>query len=355
MDSDIQQARVLFYCLGGGMGHLTRAAAISRKLKRFVKGTIAILTNSPFHYLLEIEDVHFIYLRNLVEIDDHAGNLIRGLIGEVDPELLVVDSYPAGIRGELVPLLEGGAFRKILLRRYIPHDLIDPVKFCEYTRSYYDLVIDCEALPPLDHPMELVACPLLIRDADELFSRETARDILLAKGDEKVVLGVATGKKEEAQRFMKLVEKAFMQIHNDAYVLRFASPYNFTDFHEIWHNIKYFPLFELFRGVDVLVGYAGYNLHYESRALSIPTIFIGHQGEREGFQPGSIYSQAEATVEDIEKKLREKMASGGGTAESPAEFECATSKAAAYLTNLLFSGENFEVKEYKDRIDWFLM
>ncbi|GEM_PF-1214049 len=353
---EIREARVLFYCIGAGMGHLTRAVAIARKLKRLIRGDIAIITNSPFHYLLEVEDIVTIYLKNLTEMNENTGNLIREIIDRVCPELIVVDSYPTGIREELIPVLSNTKLKRALFRRALDGDVISLETMASYASTCYDLVIDCEILPLLpDHPLELPCVPILIRDSEELMDRSTARDILMARNSERVVLGISTGKKEQSLEFFTMLEKVFLQIRNDAFGLRYACPHNFQDINEQWHNIRYFPIFELFHGIDIIVGYYSHNLYYESLAVGVPTIFMSPGETETPLKLGEHQVVAQKSFDDLEKKLREFMERPSAESEELPVFENAAQKAAAYLAQLLFTKDSLEIREYKDRIEWFLM
>jgi len=353
---ETHEARVLFYCLGAGMGHLTRAVAIARKLKRLIRGEIAIITNSPFHYLLEVEDIVTIYLKNLTEINDSTGNFIREIIARVCPELIVVDSYPAGICDELLPVLKSNMLKKVLLRRALDETVITAEKMASHAAELYDLVIDCEDLPLLpEHPLELPCAPILIRDSEELMDRSKARDILMARNSERVVLGISTGRKEQSLDFFTMLDKVFLQIRNDAFGLRYACPHNFQDINEQWHNIRYFPIFELFNGIDILVGYYSYNLYHESLAVGVPTIFISPGDAELDVKLGENQVVAQKSFDDLEKKLREMMEKPCAESEELPVFENGAQKAAAYIAQLLFTQDSLEIKEYKDRIEWFLM
>lgn len=353
---EINEARVLFYCLGAGMGHLTRAVAIARKLKRLIRGEIAILTNSPFHYLLEVEDIVTIYLKNLTEINESTGNFIRGIIARVSPELMVVDSYPTGINKELIPVLSNTKLKTVLLRRAIDEHVISSEEMAILALKYYDLIVDCEILPLLpDHPLELPCVPVLIRDSDELKDRSTARDMLMARNSERVVLGISAGRREQSLEFFTMLEKIFLQIRNDAFGLRYACPHNFQDISEHWHNIRYFPIFELFHGIDIIVGYYSHNLYYESLAVSVPTIFISPGETKTSVTLGEHQVIAQKSFDDLEKKLRDLMEKPSAESEELPVFENGAQKAAAYIAQLLFTHDSQEIKEYKDRIEWFLM
>lgn len=346
---------MLFYCLGSGMGHLTRAAAIARKLKRLIRGDIAIITNSAFHYLLEVEDLTCFYLKNLMEINDETASIIRSTIEKIDPELFIVDSYPVGINGELIPLLKSQTLKKAFIRRWVREDILTHDAMNDYAQRYFHLIIDSEPLPPLEHPVVVDCCPILIRDQDEILAPQMARDILLSKDSQKVLLGVTTGNREDSIAFCKYVESAFMQVRNENFTLRFASPHNLTDLTELnWYNIRYFPLFELFRGIDILIGNYSNNLFFESRALGVPTIFTVKDELACGQQDFSENQRVtRGGVEDLDRKMREIMEN-----ETPAlatSFENNAQKAAAYLAHLLFSGGNLKEKDYKDRIQWFLL
>jgi len=353
---EFNEARVLFYCLGAGMGHLTRAAAILRKLRRLVSGDIAIITNSPFHYLLEIENLHIIYLKNLTEINEQTGSLIRDIIEKINPELFIVDTYPEGIRKELLPLFNGRSCKRALLRRHLAPAIISPCEMEAMAKKYYDLVLDFESLPTLTHNGEIACHPLLIRDAEELLEPEMARDVLMGKTGEKVVLAVTTAEKQKSLEFLSMVEKAFSTIRHEEFVLRFASPYHFANVREDWHTIRYFPLFELFRGVDLLVAPTdNINVVHEATAMGMPALFIGEEEGKDFTTLPELQFQSGPPLDEVERKLREAMDSATKHVQEPPAFENRAQKAAAYLSHLLFSTDADRVKEYRDRIEWFLM
>jgi hypothetical protein len=338
------------------MGHLTRAAAILRKLRRLVSGDIAIITNSPFHYLLEIENLNTIYLKNLTEIDQHTGSLIRDIIDRINPELFIVDTYPEGIRKELLPLFADQHCKRALLRRHIEPQIISPAEMEALAKEYYDLVLNFESLPTLTHNGEIDCHPLLIRDADELLEPGVARGVLMAKNSEKVVLAVTTDQKGRSLEFLSMIEKAFSTIRHEEFVLRFASPHHFNEVRENWHTIRYFPLFELFRGVDLLVATTeNTNVFYETCAAGLPSLFIQEQDGRPLWEPSELQNLSGPSLEEVERKLREAMDNVAKRPEEPLLFENRAQKAAAYLSHLLFATDAEKVREYRDRIEWFLM
>jgi hypothetical protein len=94
----------LYYALGGGLGHLTRAQAVLRALR--CEGEAAILTASPF-----ARDPRVTGGLPIVQVPRRfrhdrggLGRWIAATIAALAPDQLIVDSFPGGILGELCEL-----------------------------------------------------------------------------------------------------------------------------------------------------------------------------------------------------------------------------------------------------------
>lgn len=101
---------ILYYAMGGGLGHLTRAVAFLDTLS--VAKEALVVTSSSF-----ADDPRVIgSLRTLrpppaLEDDTAAfGDWIRSTIATEKPERVVVDSFPAGLLGELSGLTPDGRY-----------------------------------------------------------------------------------------------------------------------------------------------------------------------------------------------------------------------------------------------------
>jgi len=92
---------MLYYALGGGLGHLTRARAVLHTLG-IAAEQVTILTASRF-----ADDARVIGPLNIIQVPPHLAHdprayrrWLRELLGTLAPEEIYLDSFPAGIRGE---------------------------------------------------------------------------------------------------------------------------------------------------------------------------------------------------------------------------------------------------------------
>lgn len=90
----------LYYAMGGGLGHLTRAAAFLQTLG--IENDSVILTASPF-----AKDRRIVGNIRTISVDKSFAkdvrqfqNHLKNLFSELRPERLFIDSFPLGIIGE---------------------------------------------------------------------------------------------------------------------------------------------------------------------------------------------------------------------------------------------------------------
>lgn len=303
----MEKSAILFYAFGSGLGHLTRASSIARKLSHLVSGDLAVLTNTPFHDLFGEIPVRF--------IDTRSGSTAcaRDLIGEVirrnTPRALIIDSFPRGIAGELPPILSRSDCKKILVRRILKDDYVQKFGINQFVIDHYNTTIYAEPVAQ-PHPPGALCCPILIRDFAELPSRAVSRSLLNAPAHMKVILMAGTGEKERVDSSQQLIMKIFKRINPGDYCLRLASPYHATEMEA--GTIRHFPLLDLLPGTDILIGSSGYNLFHESRALSIPSIFLPQERlyDDQHLRAGDL---AVSTPESLEERLRSLIATAGGS------------------------------------------
>lgn len=89
----MKQTKVLYAAPGAGLGHLNRALAIGLELREMGVET-RIATNSPF-----AEGVARLARFPVVEIRDWKDG-VRAYAEEAQPEVVVCDTFPRGLRGE---------------------------------------------------------------------------------------------------------------------------------------------------------------------------------------------------------------------------------------------------------------
>jgi hypothetical protein len=92
---------ILYYAIGGGLGHLVRARAVLHTLG--VAARAALLTASPFAADPRVVgDLPVVRVPDALDGDRAAlRRWIADLVAGVRPERLVVDAFPAGVLGEL--------------------------------------------------------------------------------------------------------------------------------------------------------------------------------------------------------------------------------------------------------------
>jgi hypothetical protein len=289
---------VVYYALGGGLGHLTRSLALGRTLQRRGQGLVVALTNSPHADLYAREELA---ARRLTPTDGASpaalAAWVQRALDEERPRLFIVDAFPRGLLGELPELLAARRGPAALILRRLREEYVREYDLPEFIRAHYDWVLLVEkgldewrfALGDLAQEVP----PILIRSAEELLPPEEARARLRCSDDGPVVLGVGAGDAQQVQRFLALLVKVWTRCGLTGH-LRLATaqtwpagswePGRSRDFctpetdlpSGPWDPflINYYPLFELFRGVSLVVGACGYNLFHETQAAGVPALFL---------------------------------------------------------------------------------
>lgn len=261
--------RWLLYALGGGLGHLTRAVALGRAARR--QGhTVDVVTNSPFAPALPLEaelgegHVH----RLGAELDKHAvRDALERRLDALRPDVLVVDTFPRGLGGELAPLLPGLKARKVLVHRDLHPDYVERFGLARFVEVFDRLLVPGEPAPLAHHPLAVSTPPWLVLDAGELLDVSSARRRLgVPEGDETVpvVAVVACGRPEEVLEYTGLAETLRRGLGPRAFV-RLLAP---------GAPPRLWPALAVMRGIDVLVGAGGYNTVQEARATGTPLVAI---------------------------------------------------------------------------------
>ncbi|MHB9026978.1 MAG: hypothetical protein ACYC7E_22815 [Armatimonadota bacterium] len=258
-------AEVLYYACGGGFGHVTRATAILRQLRRLGCRTSLAITNARQPTPFIQEGIEFLS----PETDAPAvlQALVLDTLDRYTPQVLVVDVFANGIVGELSPLLPSLTCKKVLVFRYLREEFFARV---QEALPHFDRVLLAEE-PGEPLPVPTVPChPILIRDAEELLPRAAAKARLGVGENERVVLGVSSGEAAWTYDFFLLLQKVWRRLHPAAQ-LRLAAPYPVGSGPLF---VEHYPLLELFNGVDLVVGASGYNLFHETQACGVPAIFL---------------------------------------------------------------------------------
>lgn len=263
------------YALGGGLGHLTRAVALARRARGH---DIEILTSSPFAAAVEVEGVQV--RRFGTDVDPRE---VADAVGS-PCDVLVVDTFPRGLGGELAPLLDAIAAPKVLIHRDLDPRYVRDVGIAAWVERYDLVLVPGEDAPFASSPRAEWTAPWLSVAPDALLSRREAQRRLGVEGPTVAVL--ASGRPAEIAFFADVAERLRAVV--DASVL-LLSPIRRVDHPEarvVW------PFLPLVHGVDVIVGAGGYNTVHEARATRTP--FVGVAMDRK-------YDQQHARLRDDER------------------------------------------------------
>jgi hypothetical protein len=212
--------------MGGGYGHLTRAVALTRAIGQAAR--VRILTNSPYTSRIAAAMPEL----ELSSLSDLAGAL-------AGCDCFVVDTFPRGITGELVDVLPRFEGAKVLVARDLNPRYVEAYKLRAFIERAYDLVLDAETTP------------WLIRNEDEILSRDEARKRLKLESDAPSVLICPSGNAEEYAWYQEVAA----QITGCEVRL-----------------LSHWPAMELYAAADAIVGGAGYHTVNECLACGVPLV-----------------------------------------------------------------------------------
>jgi hypothetical protein len=260
----------LIYALGGGWGHLTRAASLARLAA--ADRPVRILTNSPYagEVRARLPDIEVVALSPELLVAQARQEAVRQ-VESAGAACLIVDTFPRGLAGELAPVLPTLRALRVLIHRDLNPAYVRHMELREFVRSGYDLVIqpgETEAAPLAGLPQLVRTAPWLIRSVGELPSRDAAHRLLDVK-EERCVLVCASGNREELEWYGRVTE-ALIAASPDAAVRAVAAvqPPGCPD--GAW--LRYWPAMDLLPGADVVVGGAGYNTVSECAACGVPLV-----------------------------------------------------------------------------------
>jgi predicted glycosyltransferase len=299
MDGGIAGMRCLFYASNGhGLGHLIRTLAVARALKaRKPDIDIMFVTNSEACQLAWREGYPVVKLlsppANFLELDIPAREQIRrinrGIVHSVlkgfTPDIVVVDFFPMGQIGDMMPL-HSNAARKVFIARE-RNAAAEIATHAELIESVYHLVLiphegdEVGGRRPANVPTRYTGA-ILIRSRDEALPREQARHRLGLAGEGfTVFVGFGGGGKPEYDAVREWVLDEAKAARNWTFavarppLLRSQPP---ATAQAGVKEIIYMPMAECWTAFDAAISTLGYNSAAELLHHGVPTIFVELSG-----------------------------------------------------------------------------
>lgn len=275
----MKRLRIVSYAINGrGLGHLVRQLAILRWIKRYgaLLGTNVeswILTTSEADTLARREGVPAFKMPSKAMMRDAGIEPTRWLavgrqwvmnaMAGLGPDLLIVDTFPGGSFGELLPVLESVPHR-VLVARAVKDEIAGDDAYRALLPLYHKQIV----------PDERGVGPILLREREELLPRDEARAALGVSRDRAVYVTLGGGGDEAAARTLPVLTDKL--VARGWHVVVGAGPLYLgperRGAHITWMD-RYVPL-ELMQGVDAAVSAGGYNSVSELMFAGVPTVFL---------------------------------------------------------------------------------
>jgi len=275
--------RIVSYAINGrGVGHLMRQLAILRWIRRLtavmnISAELWVLTSSEADTLARREGVPALKMPSKAMVKDAGTSPIRYLkiaknwvlqsITALDPDILLVDTFPSGSFGELLGVLELVETKILIARRVRP-------EFSQESHYKNILSLYTHIICPDDSDVG----PIMIRERAELLTRQDARQTLGAVDDRKLLyLSVGGGGDVQANQLLpKMITQIHKEFPNEYHIVVGAGPlYQGREIRGA--NITWLSRYvgmELMRGFDIAISAGGYNSYHELMHAGVPTIFL---------------------------------------------------------------------------------
>jgi predicted glycosyltransferase len=296
--------RALFYAVNGlGLGHVVRLLAIARKLRRRAPDVeVLFVTSSEADGVIYREGFAALKVPSK-NIRDEAGirkktyqrlvqTVVWNAVSSFDPDVLVVDTFPTGSLQELVPILTWDV-RKVFVFREQKEEMARRPLLQNALRLYDRVIVPHDESDDLLLPEGVRAVavgPILIRDREEVWTRDAARAHLGLPPDRTVVYAsFGGGGDPEVDRCLRLVLTAAGELPDLHVVLApgplFRRPGGAAKgrreegaahpaLGDRVSALEHFPAVELYRAFDFAVSGVGYNSSHELLHLGVPGIYI---------------------------------------------------------------------------------
>ena len=293
--------RVLLYSVNGtGLGHVTRLMAIARWLRTLLNGLdlkarIFFLSCSDADSLIggqgfpSFKIPSKTALRRAMLTDVEAIELIRGLAGtaieQLRPDVLVVDTFPAGSYDELLPVLGREEVTKVFVFREQRSDYAASVPYDKLLHTFHLLLMphpEGHFELPFEVPPGVRAAwagNVIFGERHEQWTKAKARSALgISRGKTVVYAAAGGGGDPQSAKTLRTITKAVLALPGVHLVVG-AGPLNrqpgAAGPNLTWTT--YYPISRLFRGFDFAISSSGYNTVHELLHFGLPAILYAQQ------------------------------------------------------------------------------
>ncbi|MES2463455.1 MAG: UDP-glucosyltransferase [Armatimonadota bacterium] len=290
--------RILNYAVNGlGLGHLTRLIAINRQIRRLA-GLLGIPSEQIFLTSNEGDALAYQHGFASFKIPSKSSLAACGLdpvrhrkiakqwvwnaVNLISPDILIVDTFPAGGFQELFDVLDLGS-KNVFIYRAVRSEAALVPAFQSALRGYHLILKPTEQgendSPVPDDLEDRVATTgeILIRSASEILSREEARDLLGIPGTATgaIYVSVGGGGDTEAETMFATVLETARRMPEMYFVIGAGSLYRGREYHA--PNVSWTRrsvMMECFRAFDAALTAGGYNTVNELMHCGIPCVFL---------------------------------------------------------------------------------
>ena len=291
--------RILCYAVNGlGLGHVTRLVAVCRQLRRLttvlgIPAEILFVTSSEgdalaFQHGFATFKIPSKTLAQACRLDPHryrkiARQWIWNAVNLISPDLLIVDTFPAGTFNELHGVLDLGTKNVFIYRAVRPEVAAEP--WFRSALEGYDLILRPQEGPEERAEDEVPAGlrdrtatvgPMLLRSVSETYERDGARDQLgLPAGGQAVYVSTGGGGDREAEALLGELVAAFRGMPDVRFVVGAGLLYRGREWaapNVAWTRRP--VLVECFRAFDAAVTAGGFNTVWELMHCGVPCLFL---------------------------------------------------------------------------------
>lgn len=284
--------RVAFYAVNGlGLGHVTRLLSIARALRRIrPEVEVLFLTSSEADHVIYREGFAAVKLPSK-SIREKVGlqksrylKLVQTVtwntLSAFEPDVLVVDTVPAGSFEELLPVLRWRQKNVFVFREQKPEAA--GAALLQATLPLYDVIVvphlDLHAVGPVPEPEKVRAVgPILIREANELPTRATARKSLgLPVDGVCVYASFGGGGDPDGLAALQLTASVVAKVPQARLVVGLG-PLMREELPELSGATVLrgrYPALDFLPAFDAAVTAAGYNAVHELLVAQVPSVFV---------------------------------------------------------------------------------